>query len=1480
MKNKQLLFLFLGSTLLVSCLTLDRDEKKPTVTEEKLTAYIQTLPTDMQYFPEPRIPEKENAFPLILEIQDKYQAPNKDLDQKLNSLFVSYGTFPPQEQSEEIVAYINNNRFLLKLLDKMTEYKKCQFPEFYGPDTSISFYRPLDFTNRLKIINIKYLYAQKEYDKATLEVIKLFDLGKLFLKNPYSIVNELIAWRFLARALMVANFLSFQPDFPVKHLKTFLEEIPEFEPGPMGMSKGINVDLCRSFLWHFAEMEGSKKAQLDYLMRRLEKIDNTELRQVLAKHPNLFNSNEAIKDIVATVKEVKENCSRDVDDFVWEKRDKIKTRIKPLPALLKYFKNPKSEKNNVFDDKGKLKPEVIEEYYAYKNPVGRLRYLELAEFLHAVPNGLLIIKTRAEMTRLNLALQIYFKKHGKYPERSLNLVKNGIIKEAPKDFFNDQEPLQYSRKKHILWSHGTNGEDDDAVGYLINTTEGRDWVFDFTPFNSATSLNRAIYEDDKYAVKNLLATYKYAPDVTDFLGFTPIHTAVNRKIFPLLKSLLKHGFEPNKRDSYGNAPIHNCIKAGNLEYLKFLVDNGADPSFTFKNENIELLPLALAAYRKSNVPTLEYLLSKGVDINAVDNKYGGSALSLAAGMGNVDNTKFLLKQGAKVNSKELKNPPLYSASAKKDNSEVVKMLLEKKAEINFQSPQSKMTALMEAVAVKDPTLVKLLLARGADPNIKANDGKTALHIATASGGKEEIIKMLLDAGANVNAEMKFLFMSKITPLLFATRYYGPDILQALLDKGANINFNEHGQTPLMNALMTKKYDNVKFMLKRGAKADTQTKDGNTPLLQAIKTGRLDVVKAMHKAGMPLNKQTKKGTLPIFFACALGKIDIVKYMAENGVDLKARNGKDVTPLITAVLGGKVDLIKYLIQAGCDINHKVYKPGTPFHNHTALSLAKQFPDQQVIDLLESRKALDSKKAIDFKTTTVKMRVEDKGKQLVIGNPVTGYLHRRNGIENHLVNWHFYLTPDEEEELDVGSLLSKIFSDSTMKLSDDIKTVGKKDLTVAGHPAKLTILDIDSGKMLLYVCQWNCDKSQRQFVSAFTFLNKNRVPAFTELQQHINCHLHDFDYRKYTVNPVPQETENWLDDSDDEVQVYMHNQKELVVLLYRGYNFPYEGKMFDQKDLIVKMLMEIFKNANLLEIKSHKAPEKIKLLNKDAIRINCQARMPDVEEEIQDCDIVVWQNKDNQLHYFGLIFAEEKKDKKTAYKLLSSIKYEMPKQLTEKKKTHGLFPDKTKSKKKLLDKEGKENLKYNLEREIKGGFYKTVPEAIQRVIERFSDEYEEVFLKPVCQKMSQEIISKLNQNAKKWPKKTDCDRLNAAFAELEKKGVVARQNFSCCGSCGAGEIRDEIKKEQKAGKKIRGYVFFHEQDTDSAVDGEGLYFCYGSTKEGTKAALAIANEIADTLKKHGLKTDWDGTWDKRISAELKWQKRGPWLGKNKGN
>jgi hypothetical protein len=183
--------------------------------------------------------------------------------------------------------------------------------------------------------------------------------------------------------------------------------------------------------------------------------------------------------------------------------------------------------------------------------------------------------------------------------------------------------------------------------------------------------------------------------------------------------------------------------------------------------------------------------------------------------------------------------------------------------------------------------------------------------------------------------------------------------------------------------------------------------------------------------------------------------------------------------------------------------------------------------------------------------------------------------------------------------------------------------------------------------------------------------------------------------------------------------------------------------------------------------------------------------------------------------------------------------------------------------------EGLRSYIDNEVKAGF-SPVGEIPENAVSVVAEDGDADLLMPYAEKFTAEALVALAEAEKSWPAVTDCDRIDAAFRDLESSGIVARQNFTCCQTCGHAEIWDEMKSVADSGQSVTGYAFYHWQDTEAAVDGDGLRFAYGSTDERESAAVAVGNAIADALRRQGLKVTWDGTFKKRISAAIDWKRR----------
>jgi hypothetical protein len=151
-------------------------------------------------------------------------------------------------------------------------------------------------------------------------------------------------------------------------------------------------------------------------------------------------------------------------------------------------------------------------------------------------------------------------------------------------------------------------------------------------------------------------------------------------------------------------------------------------------------------------------------------------------------------------------------------------------------------------------------------------------------------------------------------------------------------------------------------------------------------------------------------------------------------------------------------------------------------------------------------------------------------------------------------------------------------------------------------------------------------------------------------------------------------------------------------------------------------------------------------------------------------------------------------------------------------------------------------------------------------------DIEIRPYIERSVVEIVEEHRRDQATWPTVTDCDRLDAAFAELDARGILARQNYEQTLTSGCAAIWHEIERE-RAKRPIRGYVFFHEQDTETAVKYDGPVLAWGAVEEEDEAAWrSVAEEIMDVIRRHGLDCDWPGGQTNcRISInKMHWRRR----------
>ncbi|MFC8076788.1 DUF6891 domain-containing protein [Streptomyces sp. NPDC057307] len=148
-----------------------------------------------------------------------------------------------------------------------------------------------------------------------------------------------------------------------------------------------------------------------------------------------------------------------------------------------------------------------------------------------------------------------------------------------------------------------------------------------------------------------------------------------------------------------------------------------------------------------------------------------------------------------------------------------------------------------------------------------------------------------------------------------------------------------------------------------------------------------------------------------------------------------------------------------------------------------------------------------------------------------------------------------------------------------------------------------------------------------------------------------------------------------------------------------------------------------------------------------------------------------------------------------------------------------------------------------------------------------------RPVSAAQAQRIVDRLwlerVEEQAGWEGETDPERITAVFAGLDERGIVARENFTCCRGCGLAEIGAE--REEGDTREVRGFVFFHTQCTEAAAVGGGLSLYYGGFDGSEETTAAVGREVTAALAEAGLSVTWDGSPGSAIDVgELDWRKR----------
>ena len=275
------------------------------------------------------------------------------------------------------------------------------------------------------------------------------------------------------------------------------------------------------------------------------------------------------------------------------------------------------------------------------------------------------------------------------------------------------------------------------------------------------------------------------------------------------------------------ADMFSAVNENRVDELKALIESGVDVNASDDNEKNSLIRAASHGY----VESVKLLLEAGAEKKE-------EALIYAAHYGYADCVSTLLKSGADADARRFIDNNLTSSLVAASTPEVLKLLLDAGANINYSAPNPMeifTNSSMDSEKISGISWkIKMLIENGADVNYYGNNGFALSHVhgtkyyvsplskIIKAGFGLDVVKLMVAAGAEISP------MYGESPLQAAASSQYLEIAEYLIDAGADVNARDHkNQSALSATVLHLNSGMAELLLRHGV--DVSAEDEKRPL---------------------------------------------------------------------------------------------------------------------------------------------------------------------------------------------------------------------------------------------------------------------------------------------------------------------------------------------------------------------------------------------------------------------------------------------------------------------------------------------------------------------------------------------------------------------------------------------------------------------------------------------------------------------------
>jgi ankyrin repeat protein len=325
-----------------------------------------------------------------------------------------------------------------------------------------------------------------------------------------------------------------------------------------------------------------------------------------------------------------------------------------------------------------------------------------------------------------------------------------------------------------------------------------------------------------------------------------------------------------------------AVEAGKIEAVKTFLESRAGAGITDVCRNIALH----SAVRSNHTEIVNLLLQAGADAKSDD----------------------ILREAFD----DIHHNEDEEVKSKKDNSLLVKLLIDAGANVNLRNDFDEESLIALAANSNQIQSLELLLKAGAEVNSQDIHGKTALTYAS-DRGHSEAKALLKSFGANATKTVEW-YKAEYGDNAFiqATADGRADVVDEMIENGFQVNTqNAAGVTALMRV---KNIGSLQILLNAGANVHLRDNAGFTALIHASADWLPEMVKSLIQAGADIEAKTPDGKTALMFAALQGRVSAVQALLDAGAKVNERDNNNKTALSHAIVRNKLDVAKLLRQAG--------------------------------------------------------------------------------------------------------------------------------------------------------------------------------------------------------------------------------------------------------------------------------------------------------------------------------------------------------------------------------------------------------------------------------------------------------------------------------------------------------------------------------------------------------------------------------------